>query len=136
MTLAAMEVPMRTVSLVLAILAFALALVTAAVTVRADDGYRVVITNKATGNSMVWRRRTWPSQDQCGAAIKGVNTTLASIALMKFGPQGEIIGAMIPAPDADDELAASIDALLTVMVQNTGTFPNLSVSCESSGDPA
>lgn len=124
----------------------ALALVTATVTSpgggtggaqAAQSGeYQVVITNNLTRKSLVWQRHTYPDQNRCDAAIKGVNATLASIALMKLGPSGEVIGAMIPAPDADDELAASVDALLNAIVQNTGTFPNLSISCETQADPA
>jgi hypothetical protein len=124
----------------------ALALVTATVTLpgagtwgaqaQAPASYAVVITNLNTGYKMYYKRQQWPDQNGCDNAIRGIDASLKSVAAMRFGPNGEVVGALVPAPNANEELAFSIDRLLSAVLENTGKFPNFGITCELQADPA
>lgn len=121
------------------------ALVTAAVTF--DGGTRVanalrgvngpgthqaVLLNTRTGALHPYMRKVWPSMATCEAAIQGLNARLVSIA--KLDPNDQMTVA-VSAPNADPELAGSLDQLVVHIVMTEGLIPSFSISCEPKADP-
>lgn len=66
--------------------------------------YQVVITNRETGHNAVWTRKSFPDQNRCDEAIRGVTESLNSIAAMKF-VDGRVVGELVPAPNEHREVS-------------------------------
>lgn len=122
----------RSVSMVFAVAAFTLSVVTAAVTIARGQPageFRAVITNLKTGAQMKFRPKVWPGQYQCDAAIKGLDQWLKDIV----GPEGS---PTREATEADPIVKQSVERLAASILVNTGRMPTLGISCELQGDPA
>lgn len=110
--------------------------VTAAVTSGTPDAgaYAVRVQNNATGKQMEWQAKKFPDQASCLKALGNLPEQLAVLQRAKVDPS-------VTMPDTqgtDPELENDVGTLIIMIIQNTGTLPDLSVLChpvEQSGDP-